>query len=64
MLQMHQQMTELRASRSPRNSTLRMGGDAMTKEVGTYTTEVISVSTAPIADAMFEIPSGYTVIQR
>ena len=44
--------------------TLRMGGDAMTKEVTSSMTEVISVSTAPIADAIFEIPSDYKVIQR
>jgi hypothetical protein len=41
-----------------------MGGDAMTKEVSSSTTEVISVSTAPIPDAIFEIPADYKVIQR
>jgi len=44
--------------------TLRMGGDAMTKEVTSSMTEVISVSTAPIPDAIFEIPADYKVIQR
>jgi hypothetical protein len=30
----------------------------------TYTTEVSSVSTAPIPDSMFEIPADYKVIKR
>jgi hypothetical protein len=32
--------------------------------IGTYATEVISVSTAPIPDSMFEIPADYTVTKR
>lgn len=61
--QMNQQTTELGVPFATQ-VTLRMGGDAMTKEVSTYTTEVVSVSTAPIPDAIFEIPAGYQVIQR
>jgi hypothetical protein len=44
--------------------TLRMGGDTMTKEVSSSVTEVISVSTDSIPDAIFEIPDDYRVIQR
>ena len=33
-------------------------------KIGTHTTEVNSVSTAPIPDAIFEIPADYKVIQR
>jgi Domain of unknown function (DUF4412) len=33
-------------------------------QVGSYTTEVISVSTEPIPDSMFEIPADYTVTKR
>ena len=33
-------------------------------EWGTYTTEVSSVSTAPIPDSMFEVPADYKVIKR
>jgi hypothetical protein len=40
---------------------LRMGGDEMTKEVSHSTTEVISVSTAAIPDAVFQIPADYKV---
>jgi hypothetical protein len=61
--QINQQTTELGVPFAT-EVTLRMGGDAMTKEVFTYTTEVVSFSTAPIPDAMFEIPAGYQVIQR
>ena len=43
--------------------TVRVGGER-TKEITTYTSEVISVSTAPIPDSIFEIPTDYTVIQR
>ncbi|MGB2717993.1 MAG: hypothetical protein WBC51_27650 [Vicinamibacterales bacterium] len=32
--------------------------------IGTHTTEVNSVSTDPIPDALFEIPAGYTVTKR
>ena len=38
-------------------------GAAMHK-IATHTTEVNSVSTAPIPDSLFEIPAGYTVIKR
>jgi hypothetical protein len=44
--------------------TVRLGGDAMTKQVASSMTEVISVSTTPIPDAIFEIPADYKVIQR
>ena len=47
--------------------TIGFKGDgpmAETIEMGTYTTEVSSVSTAPIADAMFEIPADYRVTKR
>ena len=37
---------------------------AETIEMGTYTTEVSSVSTAPIPDAMFEVPADYRVTRR
>ena len=63
LVQMNQQATELGVPFAT-HMTLRMGGDAMTKEVGSSTTEVISVSTAPIPDAIFEIPADYKVIQR
>jgi len=33
-------------------------------QIGTHTTEVNSVSTAPIPGSLFEIPAGYTVIKR
>lgn len=33
-------------------------------QVGGYTTEVMSVSTEPIPDSMFEIPADYTVTKR
>lgn len=33
-------------------------------EAGTYSMEVISVSTAPIPDSLFEIPADYTVTKR
>jgi hypothetical protein len=62
-LQMNPQMTELGVPLATQ-MTWRMGGDTMTKEIDTSTTEVTSVSTAPIPDAIFEIPAGYTVIQR
>jgi hypothetical protein len=62
-LQMNPQMTELGVPFATQ-MTWRMGGDTMTKEIDTSTTEVTSVSTAPIPDAIFEIPAGYTVIQR
>ena len=61
--QMHLEMTELGVP-FVTQMTLSMGGDAMTKEVSSSTTEVISVSTAPISDAIFEIPADYKVIQR
>jgi hypothetical protein len=63
VLQMNPQMTELGVPFATQ-LTLRMGGDTMTKEVSTSTTEVISVSTTSIPDEIFEIPEGYTVIQR
>jgi hypothetical protein len=63
MLQMRPEMTELGVAFATQ-MTLRMGGDAMTKEVTSSMTEVISVSTAPIPDAIFEIPADYKVIQR
>jgi hypothetical protein len=63
MVQMRPEMTELGVPFATQ-MTLRMGGDAMTKEVGSSMTEVISVSTAPIPDAIFEIPADYKVIQR
>ncbi len=47
--------------------TIGFKGDgpmAETIEMGTYTTEVSSVSTAPIPDAMFEIPADYRVTKR
>jgi hypothetical protein len=34
------------------------------KAIDTHTTEVSSVSTAPIPDSMFEIPADYEVIKR
>ena len=34
------------------------------RKIGTHTTEVSSVSTAPIPDSLFEIPAGYTVTKR
>jgi hypothetical protein len=37
---------------------------ALSRKIGTHTTEVSSVSTAPIPDSLFEIPAGYTVIKR
>jgi hypothetical protein len=47
--------------------TFRLGanvpGAAMHK-IGTHTTEVSSVSTAPIPDSMFEIPADYKVTKR
>ena len=63
MVQMRPEMTELGVPFATQ-MTLRMGGDAMTKEVSSSMTEVISVSTAPIPDAIFEIPADYKVIQR
>jgi hypothetical protein len=63
MLQMRPEMTELGIAFATQ-MTLRMGGDAMTKEVTRSMTEIISVSTAPIPDAIFEIPADYKVIQR
>jgi hypothetical protein len=63
MVQMRPEMTELGVPFATQ-MTLRMGGDAMTKEVSSSMTEVISVSTAPIPDAIFEIPADHKVIQR
>ena len=63
MVQMRPEITELGVPFATQ-MTLRMGGDAMTKEVSSSMTEVISVSTAPIPDAVFEIPADYKVIQR
>jgi hypothetical protein len=42
------------------------GDDAASEvmQVGSYTTELVSVSTAAIPDSMFEIPADYTVIKR
>jgi len=62
-LHMNPQVTELGVPFATQ-TTLRMGGDTMTKEVSTSTTEVVSVSTAPIPDAIFEIPPDYNVIRR
>ena len=48
-------------------TTISFRGDEPTSGVmewGTYTTEVSSVSTAPIPDSMFEIPADYTVTKR
>ena len=48
--------------------TTSVGGDTpmgeMMKAIDTHTTEVSSVSTAPIPDSMFEIPADYEVIKR
>jgi hypothetical protein len=33
-------------------------------KIGTHTTEVTSVSTAPIPDSLFEVPAGYAVTKR
>jgi hypothetical protein len=47
--------------------TISFKGDEPTSGVmewGTYTTEVSSVSTAPIPDSMFEIPADYRVTKR
>ena len=63
MVQMRPEITELGVPFATQ-MTLRMGGDAMTKEVSSSMTEVLSVSTAPIPDAIFEIPADYKVIQR
>jgi hypothetical protein len=39
--------------------------DEMMRKMGnTFTTEVSSVSTAPIPDSVFEIPADYKVIKR
>ena len=63
MVQTRPEMTELGVPFATQ-MTLRMGGDTMTKEVSSSMTEVISVSTASIPDAIFEIPADYRVIQR
>ena len=63
MVQMHPELTELGVPFATQ-MTVRLGGDAMTKEVASSMTEVISVSTTPIPDAIFEIPADYKVIQR
>jgi len=47
--------------------TIGFKGDEPTSgvmEAGTYALEVISVSTAPIPDSMFDIPADYTVTKR
>ena len=47
--------------------TISFKGDEPTSGVmewGTYTTEVSSVSTAPIPDSMFEVPADYKVSKR
>ena len=47
--------------------TISLGGGgpmAETRAIETHTTEVISVSTAPIPDSMFEIPADYEVVKR
>ena len=44
--------------------TISLGANvpgAAVHKIATHTTEVTSVTTAPIPDAMFEIPAGYTV---
>jgi hypothetical protein len=38
--------------------------ELMKKMGNTIVTEVTTVSTAPIADSMFEIPAGYKVNKR
>ncbi len=63
LVQMNRQTTDLGVPFATQ-MTLRMGGDAMTKEVASSITEVISVSTAPISEAIFDIPADYEVIQR
>jgi hypothetical protein len=52
-----------------REITVSLGGvgataEMTTKTIATHTTEVISVSTAPIPDSMFEIPADYKVTKR
>jgi len=47
--------------------TIGFRGDEPTSplmDAGTFRTEVISVSTAPIPDSMFEIPVDYKIIKR
>jgi hypothetical protein len=47
--------------------TMSVGGNGPTGQmikIGTHTTEVSSVSAAPIPDSIFEIPAGYTVTTR
>jgi hypothetical protein len=48
-------------------ATISFRGDEPTSGVmewATYTTEVSSVSTAPIPDSLFEVPADYKVIKR
>jgi hypothetical protein len=60
--EIHRQVMELGVPFATKQ-TVRIGGK-MTKEITTHTSEVISVSTAPISDSIFDIPPDYTVIQR
>jgi hypothetical protein len=60
--EIHRQVMELGVPFATKQ-TVRVAGE-MTKEITTHTSEVISVSTAPISDSIFDIPPDYTVIQR
>jgi hypothetical protein len=47
--------------------TIGLGGGgpmAETRAIDIHTTEVSSVSTAPIPDSMFEIPADFKVVKR
>jgi Domain of unknown function (DUF4412) len=68
MADMHRKMAELGVPFATETNIGMEGSgpmaDMMKKMGNTIITEVTSVSTAPIADSMFEIPAGYTVRKR
>jgi hypothetical protein len=64
--EMNRQMAELGVPFAT-EMTISLGGGgpiAETRAIDIHTTEVSSVSTAPIPDSMFEIPADFTVVKR
>lgn len=68
MADMHRKMAELGVAFATETNIGMEGSgpmaDLMKKMGNTIITEVTSVSTAPIADSMFEVPAGYKVKKR
>ena len=66
MAELQRKMAELGMPLASETTIGMAGGEGpmaemMKKMSSTITTEVVSISTEPIADSMFEVPAGYAI---